>query len=277
MTGIAYAGKNDNRRYEGKLTGTLAPGQTLQGTYIDSRTDQFTVSHPNAIDPRALTSPTTNNRLAVATWRGVLAGRAFATAQYSQKTWQVTNNGGTSTDIHDSPFLTRGTTSGVPASAEYSNPYFDSTDPDGRNNRQATASVSYLLGTKGFGSHELKSGAEYFVSNRTTGNSQTSTGYIFQTDYKLDAAGKPALDANGRLIPVFTTGTSRLATWMPTRGAAIDITTTSAYASDRWNAGPRLSLDLGVRFEHVDDRRGPADPGGAREHLHAAARPRPTR
>jgi Carboxypeptidase regulatory-like domain/TonB dependent receptor len=251
VTGIAYAGKNDNRRYEGKLTGTLAPGQTLQGTYIDSRTDQFSVSHPNAIDPRALTSPTTSNRLAVATWRGVLAGRAFATAQYSQKTWQVTNNGGTSTDIHDSPFLSRGTTSGVPANAEYSNPYFDSNDPDGRNNRQATASVSYLLGTKGFGSHELKSGAEYFVSDRTTGNSQTSTGYIFQTDYRLDGAGKPALDANGRLIPVFTTGTSRLATWMPTRGAAIDITTTSAYATDRWNAGPRLSLDLGVRFEHV--------------------------
>ena len=161
------------------------------------------------------------------------------------------NNGGTSTDIHDSPFLTRGTTSGVPANLEYSNPYFDSTDPDGRNNRQATGSVSYLLGTRGFGSHELKSGVEYFVSTRRTGNSQTSTGYIFQTDYRLDAAGKPALDANGRLIPVFTTGTSRLATWMPSRGAAIDITTSSAYATDRWNAGPRLSFDLGVRFEHV--------------------------
>ena len=139
----------------------------------------------------------------------------------------------------------------MPGNLEYSNPYFDSTDPDGRNNRQATASIAYLLGTKGFGSHELKSGVEYFVSTRETGNSQTSTGYIFQTDYRLDAAGKPALDANGRLIPVFTTGTSRLATWMPTRGAQIDITTTSAYAMDRWSAGPRLTFDLGVRFEHV--------------------------
>jgi hypothetical protein len=251
QTGVTYAGENNNRRYEAKLTGTLTPGHTLQGTYIDSRTNQFTVSHPNSIDPRALTHPTTNNRLGVATWRGVIAGRAFATAQYSQKIWQVTNNGGTSTDIHDSPFLSRGTTSGVPANLEYSNPYFDSNDPDGRNNRQATASIAYLLGRKGFGSHELKSGVEYFVSTRKTGNSQTSTGYIFQTDYRLDAAGKPALDANGRLIPVFTTGTSRLATWMPTRGAAIDITTTSAYATDRWSAGPRLSFDLGVRFEHV--------------------------
>ncbi|MEO6235913.1 MAG: TonB-dependent receptor [Vicinamibacterales bacterium] len=251
QTGVAYAGTNDNRRYEGKLTGTLAPGQTLQGSYIDSRTEQYAVSHPNSIDARALTHPLTANRLGVATWRGVLAGRAFATAQYSQKTWQVRNNGGTSADIHDSPFLTRGTTSGVPANLEYSNPYFDSTDPDGRNNRQATASISYLLGAPRLGSHELKSGVEYFVSTRKTGNSQTSTGYIFQTDYRLDAAGKPALDANGRIIPVFTTGTSRLATWMPSRGAAIDLTTTSAYAMDRWSAGARLSFDLGVRLEHV--------------------------
>jgi hypothetical protein len=251
QTNVAYAGRNNNRRYEGKLTGTLSPGQTLQGTFIDSRTEQYAVSHPNSIDPRALTTPVTANRLGVATWRGVIANRAFATAQYSQKYWQVRDNGGTSSDILDSPFLTRGTTSGVPGNLEYSSPYFDSTDPDGRNNRQATATVSYLLGTRGFGSHELKSGAEYFVSTRKTGNSQTSTGYIFQTDYKLDAAGKPALDANGRLVPVFTTGTSRLATWMPSRGAAIDITTTSLFATDRWAVGKRLTLDLGVRYEHV--------------------------
>lgn len=251
QTGIAYSGTNDNRRYEGKLTGTLVPGQTLQGTYIDSRTEQFAVSHPNSIDARALTRPTTNNRLGVATWRGVIANRAFATAQYSQKYWQVGNNGGTSTDIIDSPFLTRGTTTGVPANLEYSSPYFDSNDPDGRHNRQATASISYLLGHRGAGSHELKSGVEHFVSTRRTGNSQTSTGYIFQTDYKLDAAGKPALDANGRLIPVFTTGTSRLATWMPSRGAEIDITTTSWFVMDRWTAGRRLTVDAGMRYEHV--------------------------
>src|SRR5206468_1037780 len=119
LTGFAYSGKNNNRRYEGKLTAALAPGQTLQGTFIDSRTDQYAVSHPNSIDPRALTSPVTSNRLGVATWRGAIANRMFATAQYSQKFWQVNNNGGTSTNVYDSPFLTRGTTAGVPASAEY--------------------------------------------------------------------------------------------------------------------------------------------------------------
>src|SRR5262245_25949389 len=55
QTGVAYSGKNNNRRFEGKLTGAVAPGQTLQGTFIDSRTEQYSVSHPNSIDPRALT------------------------------------------------------------------------------------------------------------------------------------------------------------------------------------------------------------------------------
>jgi carboxypeptidase family protein len=264
VTSYAYEGKNENRRYEAKLTGTMMPGHTLQGTYIDSRTDQYMVSHPSAIDPLALTKPTTNNRLGVATWRGVLAGRAFATAQYSQKFWEVRNNGGTSIDIHDSPFLTRGTTSGVPGNVEYSAPYFDSSDPDARNNRQATASLSYLLARRGIGSHELKSGLEYFVSTRRTGNSQTSTGYIFYTDYKVDH-GTPMLDASGRLIPVFTTGITRIQTWMPARGAKIDVATSSAFVTDHWTAGARLTVDAGLRFEHVStDAERQAQPVSAR-------------
>src|SRR5262249_43966114 len=51
QTAVPYEGENKNTRYEGKLTGTIAPGQTLQGTYIESRTNQYAVSHPNSIDP----------------------------------------------------------------------------------------------------------------------------------------------------------------------------------------------------------------------------------
>ncbi len=56
------------------------------------------------------------------------------------------------------------------------------------------------------GTHEVKGGFEYFVSTRVGGNSQTSTGYVFQTDYVLDADGRPALDADGGLIPRFVPG-----------------------------------------------------------------------
>jgi hypothetical protein len=250
QTGVPFTSRNDNTRYEAKLTGTMSPGQTLQGTFVDNTTNLAMPAFGGAIDPAMLTTPSTPNRLFAATWRGALGSRTFATAQYSQKWWKLENAGGSSTAILDSPFLTRGTL-GVPGGLGYNAPIFDSTDPEQRNNRQLTASVSQLVSSPRYGTHEVKGGFEYFVSTRVGGNSQTSTGYVFQTDYKLDAANRPALDADRRLIPRFVPGNSRIQVWEPFRGAQIDLTTASFFVNDHWTAAPRLTLDLGVRFETV--------------------------
>ena len=250
QTRIPYTTSNDNTRYEAKLTGTIAPGHTLQGSFIDNRTNLRQPSIGAAIDPVTITTPSTPNRIASATWRGVLGSRTFAEAQVSQKNWRLQNAGGTSAAIVDSPFLTRGVL-GVPASLLYNGPYFDSTDPEGRNNRQLTASVSHLLASRALGTHEVKGGAEYFTSTRIGGNSQSLSGYVFQTDYRLGADASPEFDAAGRLIPRFVPGTSRLQTWMPLRGSSIDVSTASAFVNDHWTAGPRWTFDLGLRYERV--------------------------
>ena len=250
QTGVPFTNHNDNTRYEGKLTGTIANGHTLQGTYVNNATDLEQPALGSSIDPYTFTTPSTPNRLLVGTWRGVLGPRTFATAQYSQKWWRLENAGGNSTAIHDSPFLTRGVL-GVPGGLLYNGPYWDSTDPEQRNNRQFTASVAQLLSSRRVGTHELKGGFEHFVSTRVGGNSQTATGYVFQTDYKVDAAGQPALDAAGRLIPRFVPGTSRVQVWLPLRGARIDLATTSFFVNDHWTAGSRLTVDAGLRFEHA--------------------------
>ena len=138
-----------------------------------------------------------------------------------------------------------------PGGLHYNAPYFDSTDPEERNNRQLTGSVSHLLSSRRAGTHEVKGGFEYFVSTRVGGNSQTSTGYVFQTDYRVGANGQPELDANGALIPRFTPGVSRVQVCQPTRGATIDLTTASLFVTDHWVAAPRLTFDLGLRFEAV--------------------------
>jgi hypothetical protein len=251
LTKVPYEGKNDNTRYEAKVTGTLTPGHTLQASFIDNRTDFVMPAFGGTIDPAGMTTPSTLNRLFAATWRGMVGAKTFATAQYSQKNWKLQNAGGSSLDVFDSPILTRGTTAGIPGGAQYNAPYFDSTDPEERNNRQLTASATRMFSSRRFGTHEIKGGFEHFVSTRVGGNSQTSTGYVFQTDYKLGANGIPALDANGRLIPRFIPGNSRVQVWKPVRGAEIDITTASLFVNDHWVAAPRLSFDLGLRFEKV--------------------------
>ena len=249
QTRIPFTTSNDNTRYEGKLTGTIAPGHTLQASAIDNRTDLRQPSLGASIDPATFTTPSTPNRIVAASWRGVLGARTFAEAQFSHKSWRLENAGGTSAAIVDSPFLTRGVS--VPGNLQYNGPYFDSTDPEERNNRQLTASVSQMLSSRGTGTHEVKGGFEYFTSTRVGGNSQSLSGYVFQADYKLGTDGRPELDANGRLIPRFVPGTSRMQTWMPLRGSSIDVTTASMYVNDHWTAGTRATFDLGLRYERV--------------------------
>ncbi|HEY7449559.1 MAG TPA: TonB-dependent receptor [Vicinamibacterales bacterium] len=246
QTAAPLVTETDNNRYELKLTGSVSPGHTLRGSFVDNDLTTGQASLPFSIDPRAYVHPHTPNRLFVANYAGVVGTRLLATAQYSQKHWGVRNNGNTSTNIVDSPFLTRTGTM-----YQYNAPYFDSTDPEDRNNRQTTASLAYFVSTPGLGSHDVKGGIEQFTSTRVGGNSQTSTGYVFLADFAVGPAGAPVLDANGRIIPRFVPGSTRLQTWMPVRGAQIDVSTTSLYLQDRITAGRHLSFDLGFRYEHV--------------------------
>ncbi len=161
QTAAPLVTETNNDRYELKLTGSLGPGHTLRGTFVDNDLTGAQASLPFSIDPRAYVRPHTPNRLFVANYAGAVGSRLLATAQYSQKHWGVRNNGNTSTDILDSPFLTR-----TGAMYQYNAPYFDSTDPEDRNNRQATASVAYFASTPKLGSHDLKGGVEQFTSTQ---------------------------------------------------------------------------------------------------------------
>jgi hypothetical protein len=246
QTGLPVTRTNENRRWELKLTGTAWQNHTFQGSYFTSPTDQSRPSFDFSIDPATIVDRELPNTRFVANWRGVLGSRVFATAQYSQKDFGFRGTGGTDTNILESPFITLTQDLG-----HYNAPYFDSTDPEDRNNQQIAASVSYFLTTERLGSHDFKTGFENFRSRRTGGNSQSATNYVFDADYLTDAAGNPVFDANNRLVPLFVPGETLIENWLATRGALIDISTRSWYAQDTWTATDRLTFDLGVRFEDV--------------------------
>jgi Carboxypeptidase regulatory-like domain len=252
QTGVAYTRTDRNRRGELKLTGHFRAADVISGTYINNSTEQAHASGIGAaaiLDQNVLVTRTLPNRLLAVNYSGVVRSSLFATLQYSQKRQQFRNNGGTSTALMNSPFETLGAT--APGGLFYHAPYLDATDPEQRNNQQLTGSVSHLLSSKRAGTHDLKGGAEYFVSTGIGGNSQSSTGYVFVTDYVTDAAGKPVLEASGSPTPRFTPGLSQVWNFQATRGAKIDIKTSSLYAQDRWTVNHRLTLDLGTRFELV--------------------------
>jgi len=87
-------------------------------------------------------------------------------------------------------------------------PAVDRTDPEDRDNDQLTGSVSYFGSRPGLGTHDVKAGVEVFSLVLRGGNSQSSTGYLFNTDY-ASVAGRPLTDSTGRVVPdAFTHGSS---------------------------------------------------------------------
>ena len=246
QTAAAFAQTDEQQRWDLKVTATPFANQTVQVQYLDRTQEKFAPSIPITIDPTAGDRTSTPGDLFVGNWNSVMAGRFFATAQYSRKT-NHPRFGNSSTRLQDSPFLTIGRVS--PGGLHFGPLYFDRTDPEDRDNSQVTGSVSYFSSRPGLGTHDVKAGFEVFSLVLRGGNSQSSTGYLFNTDY-ASTAGKPLTDASGRVVPVWIPGSTSVGNTLPTRGAELDITTTALYLQDRWTLS-RMTLDLGLRMEQV--------------------------
>jgi carboxypeptidase family protein len=251
LTAQPFTTGTSNDRYEIKITGTAATNHTIQGSFVDNKTEQSDLASLNvglSLDKEVLITRQTPNRLFVTNYNGVLGSRTYVSGQYSHKKFGFRNAGGTSTALKDSPFRARGVAAGTTSGQHYHAPFFSALDPENRDNTQYAGSITHFLTTSGAGTHNLKAGGEHFTSSRVGGNSQSATNYVFQSDY-LITGGAPTLDAQGRLIPLFVPGVSRVQNWLPTPGATMDTTTNSFYVQDHWAAAARLSFDLGVRYE----------------------------
>ena len=254
LTAIPFVTGTSNDRYEIKITGTPKANHTIQGSFVDNKTQQSDLASLNAtlsLDTTVLITRQTPNRLFVTNYNGVIGSRTYVSGQYSRKNFGFRNAGGTSTALADSPFRARGVAPGTTNGQHYHAPFFSALDPENRDNEQFAGSVTYFLTTRGAGSHNLKAGGEHYTSSRVGGNSQSATNYVFQSDYLL-TGGRPAFDAQGRIIPLFVPGVSRVQNWLPTVGATMDVTTLSFYVQDHWTASDRFSVDLGMRFEKAD-------------------------
>jgi hypothetical protein len=245
VTLIPYTQNNKNKRGEIKLTGAPAPNHILQGGYLNNNTTTTNSSGALSflIDPHSLDVIPVPNWYAFTNYRGVLGTHLLAEAQYSERRWS-TGGGGTSTTLVDSPFF-----AATLGPYVFNAPYFDATDQEQRNNRQLTGSVTSHWDKAG--SHDLKSGYEWFRGQRSGGGSQSSTSYVFDSDFALGATGKPLLDSTGSLIPTFVPGVSGVDFIPATRGAVLNVDTNSLYVQDHWAMTSRWSADLGARYEHV--------------------------
>jgi outer membrane receptor protein involved in Fe transport len=244
-TGLSVVRNDSSKRGEIKLTGTVAANHTIQGGFLNN---PRTVTNDSgilsfAMEPQVLQTRRFPNHYYFTNYRGVLRG-ALVEAQYSQRKFRFDNSGGTDTNvINSSPFI-----SATQCACLYRNPYFDGTDPTGRNNRQFSANTTMFW--NGSGRHDTKVGYEWFRSQLVGGNSQSPTNYVFDVDF-IEGASGAVLDANGRVQPNFVPGESYLEFFPAVKGATMNVNTNSFFVQDRWVLSPRISADLGVRFEQT--------------------------
>jgi hypothetical protein len=245
QTGTQLQSLDTNHRGELKFTGTVAANHTLQFDFLNdprertnnSGLQSFVMEQASEVDRQ---NP---NHYWVTNYKGIVRNTLIE-AQISQRKFQFKNDGGTDTNpMTGSPIMAN------VCACVYHAPYFDATDPESRNNYQGTANLTKFW-SKG-GRHDTKVGYEFFRSQRIGGNSQSPTNYVFNSDYLMDASGKPVLDSNNMVIPVFVPGVSQLWYFYPTRNATMNVNTNSAFAQDHWAVNRKLSADLGVRFEQV--------------------------
>lgn len=246
-TGIGYEDTAANDRNLLKVTGSLAPGHRLEGSYVRNATEETGPSFGFTIDPAGVRTRQIPNDLFVAAYRGALTPSLFTEFQVSRRRRGFRNDGGTDPNIRESPFLTASQ-----QFAHYNAPFFDVTDPQDRDNRQVTGSATYFAETANLGTHSIKGGFEHFTSTLRGGQSQSATGFFFFADYAVDSDGAPLVGVDGRLSPVFEPGGTLLETMRPDRGATLDVTTLSFYVNDNWRLGRHLSLNIGLRAEKVD-------------------------
>ena len=187
----------DAWRGEGKVTATVAPAHTVQGGFFTNpREERYRPAFSNAIDPATLTTQKTPELVRLRQLpRRALAAAARRGAVH-RTTVALEWGAGVSDALNDSPIF--GPTRPRPL---YNGPYFDPNDPEERNNRQFTGSATYV--DRWRRPPRIKGGYEWFRSQNTGGNSQSTSGYVFDADYLTDDDGDAVLDAHGRLIPVF--------------------------------------------------------------------------
>jgi len=238
--------ETNNKRGSIKLTGSPKAGHTFQGEFFNNPqtiTNTSGLSQSFLIDPHDLITRSNPNKSFFANYRGALKNNLLAEAQYSQRGYTFNQSGPAGTGILDSPFFD------INQSILYNAPYFDTNDPEERNNKQLTGNVTAYWSLAG--RHETKSGYEWFRSQRTGGNSQSPTSYVFLADPVTDASGKVIFGADGKPIPMFVPGESLIQFFPAVKGAVLNVDNNSLFVQDHWAVSSRLSADLGARFEHV--------------------------
>ena len=246
---VSYTEGNDQKRYEGKLTATIAPNQNVAASYFGIDTKGTNVRFNNNIyDLASLTTRDDPESLVVAHYDGSFGGKLVLEGNISQRKF-ADRTGSFSTDLVGGTLLLDRSNS----NARFNSPTLCGVcDAERRNNDDLLLKAYALLGQR----HNVVAGVDRFTERRYANNHQSGS------DFSLFVSR--VVFANGQVYPVVTPsnqqGGGTFIRWNPVLVAARQdaLRTDSAFVNDVVNLGTRWTISAGLRW----DRNHAADADG---------------
>ena len=232
------------RRFEGKGTYSPFTGHNVRVAYLNNYTRSENENFlGNELDLASLTDREDPENTWSFNYNAVLRPNLFFEAQYSQHNSSIVGTGSQFTDKIKGTLVTDRLNG-----ARYNSPTFCGVcRPEERDNESLVLKGTYHLSREGLGSHTMVGGYDGFNDKLASDNHQSGS------DFRV--LGTSSLYRDGVVYPVWNNvGSSTLIQWNPilnpTRGS--NFRTHSLFFNDVWRVQPRLTLNLGVRYDIND-------------------------
>ncbi len=244
-TNIAYERRNQEQRYEGKLSYTPKSGHSLQGSFFKLNQTIFNATAQQVADLKSLTPQGQPQSMVTTQYTGVLKPNFSVSAMFAARNFALTNVGADTTDRINGTLvldLQRGW--------RFWSPTFCSGSVCGdgdeqRNNRNFMLKGSYFLSNSAYGSHNLVFGYDYFNDN-IIANTHSSG-----SDYRI--RGTSSVVRGNEIFPVLLPGTTTLdknPLFALSQGSNLRVH--SLFITDTWRLNDRVTFNVGMRLDKND-------------------------
>jgi outer membrane receptor protein involved in Fe transport len=250
-TNIPFVDQQNNKRYEGKLTGQITSKHSLVASYFHGDTIETGNRFGNVVDLASLANRELPNWLETAHYTGLLTSALLLEGQFSRRYFAFLGGGGpkgvlpdNSVVPTDSAFIAGTLVRDLATARRAFSPTFCACDPKTRNNKDYQAKLSYFVSTKSMGSHNLVAGYDNFAELRHENNFQSGNDFRVWGDFIY----------SGQDVFFHANPTRGFIEWTPisqlsqTSNAAVK----SGFVNDKWDLNNRFSFNLGVRYDKND-------------------------
>ena len=242
---LAYLSQDQRKRFEIKLTGSVNSNHRFEGAYAKEALTQLnnTFSTASSMDVASLYNRRTPLDLYTLNYNGILSNAFFVEARGSLRHFSFIGSGSPFTDpIKGTLLLDRA------RGGRYWSPTFcGACDPEKRDNDNETVKATYFKSTNSAGSHQMVFGYDTFNDKRFANNHQSGS------DYRINGTTSiiRGVGADAVIYPQWLPGSSTILQFNPiaTGSLGTNFRTHSVFYNDQWRLNPRLTLNLGVRYD----------------------------